>query len=60
MAATGKPTVEERVAELETAVAELLLGLRGIGGNGVVARSPAARAIALAWQERRRESDAAA
>jgi hypothetical protein len=51
--------LEAAVAELQAAVAELLFGLRGIGGSGVVARSPRARAIAYR-QQRDRESEAAA
>ena len=40
MALTDKAAVEDRLANLETAVAELLIGLRDIGGNGVVTRAP--------------------
>jgi hypothetical protein len=53
--------LEGAVAEIEAAVAELLLGLRGIGGSGITVRSPHARAIAVSYQERQaRESEAGA
>lgn len=52
--------LEGAVANLEAAVAELLVGLRGVAGSGVLARSQHAREIAIAYQERSCESEAAA
>jgi hypothetical protein len=46
--------LEGTVGEVEAAVAELLIGLKGIAGNGAIARSPHARAITVAYQERQR------
>jgi hypothetical protein len=50
----------ERIAALEAATSELLLGLRGVAGNGVLAHSPHARAITVAYQERQRERESEA
>lgn len=52
-------TLEATVGRLEACVVELLVGLHGIGGSGVVARSPHARAVAYAYQQRSREREAA-
>ena len=49
--------LESAVAEIEAAVAELLIGLRGMAGSGVLERSPRARAISVAYQERQRERE---
>ena len=47
----------ERVDALEEAVLELLAAIRGIGGVGVVARSPVARGIANKVLVARREAE---
>ena len=52
--------LEGAVANLEAAVFELLLAARGLGGSGVVVRSPHALEIATSYQERAREREAAA